>query len=279
MLRKSALLSFIFACQYLTSSPALADTAKTKLSITSGAHFLRGDYDNDVRTEMRYYPLTLKYRHGPWRYALTLAYLDIEGPRNLVAGVRGAINADPLTSQAQAKRSESGIADILAKVSYTQSFASQQPLWGTAQLKLKHPAGDEKKGLSTGETDYSAQYEIMTLHGKWAPFATLGYKRRGDLHYTSFDQRDGISRQITTNLQDGFYGSIGFTHLTGKTLSWGGFWDAREAANSENENPQEIILYGQYKAEKHWKLSAYAGAGLNDNSSDLLSGIQLTYEF
>src|SRR5262244_4109710 len=49
-----------------------------------GAEYSSGDYGAPQKTDIFYVPFAVKYETGPWAYKLTVPYVEITGPGNVI---------------------------------------------------------------------------------------------------------------------------------------------------------------------------------------------------
>lgn len=248
-------------------------------SISVGTHYLKGDYGEPVETKMWYLPVTLKHRSRKWMAQLTVPYLKLDGPSNVVGGIREPLSAGGGSGEAV---SEQGLGDVIAKGSYNLLYNTEKQLLLDMQARWKIPTADEKKALGTGQDDYSLQLDIARRWNEYSGFASLGYKWRGDGSIkreveTQPGTRELVSQQLS--LDDGAYVSLGGIWHYRATSQLGMVWDYREPANKENAAIQEAIVYGKWRLDRHWSVMTYFGRGFSRNSSDATLGLQCGYRF
>ncbi|HEY9199220.1 MAG TPA: hypothetical protein VIR60_07625, partial [Gammaproteobacteria bacterium] len=186
----------------LVFNPAIA--AETTVSL--GVDYSTGDYGGSESTDILYYPLILKYATGPWIGKLTVPYIRIKGPGDVVPDI-GRVG-----TFIRPTRTEQGLGDVVA--SLTRAVYSSESVLLDATGKVKFGTANEDRSLGTGENDYSLQLDGYVPVGKATPLATLGYKVFGDP--SGYD------------LDNVVFASAGFTYALQERLSTGAIFDYRE---------------------------------------------------
>ena len=132
----------------------------------------------------------------------------------------------------------------------------------TVQVKI--PTADEKRGLGTGATDYSAKLELFRSHGPWTPSAAIGYRILGD--------------NAEFKLGNAWLGSAGMDYRVSPTINAGGLLDWREPASRNSDDALEFLPYLSWKAGGGITLTAYGTVGLADGSPpDRGIGVQVSF--
>ena len=226
--------------------------AETTVSL--GIDYNTGDYGGSESTDIIYVPLILKYETGPWIGKLTVPYIRIKGPGDVIPDI-GRVGPGTAT-----RRTEQGLGDVVA--SLTRAVYSGENLLLDATGKVKFPTANEDRSLGTGEADYSAQVDAYVPAGKFTPLGTLGYRVFGD--------------PPGTNLDNVFYVSAGFTYAVDKKLNAGAIFDYREASSSRSEARRELLAFVSKKLQPGWSLQGYAVRGFSDDSPDWGVGLILS---
>lgn len=76
----------------LSGSIPIASAAEGTFSAGTGFDFSTGNYGTSTTTDILSIPVFGKYETGPWAFKLTVPYVEISGPGNMVPGV-GRVNA------------------------------------------------------------------------------------------------------------------------------------------------------------------------------------------
>lgn len=246
-------------------------------SVSVGAHYLKGDYDDAIDTKMWYAPVTIKHRSTQWMGQVTIPYLKLDGPSNVVGGIREPLSVGESTGEV----SEQGLGDVIFKGSYNLQYNTEKLMVVDLVGKWKLPTADEEKGLGTGQDDYSLQLDLARRWEKYTAFSSLGYKWRGDGTIKREVEQQGTRELISQalSLDDGAYVSLGGVWHYQPMKQLGLVWDYREPANKDNGAIQEAIFYGKWRLDRHWSVMSYLGRGFTRNSSDGTVGIQCNYRF
>lgn len=252
----------LFALLTLTLSPLplSADTLKGDFSLSSGATFTSGEYGSDNTTEMLYIPVTLKYKQDKWKVKLTIPYIKIKGPQNVVREI-GQVSQNVLVNNA----TNEGLGDINLSVGYQVFYSPKTKTLLDLTGKVKFGTADENRNLGTGENDFSLALGVYKLLGDFTPYATIGRKLYGD--------SDRIE------LDDVFFGSLGLSYKLSQTSSAGVNLYLKEKTASTRSSTRQASAYVSYKLDSDWKLQAYVIGGLSDNTPDLGGGFSLGYQF
>jgi hypothetical protein len=250
-------------CALSAAQPArAADVAKPGTEpegrrFSAGMEVTRGDYGQPGDTTIIYVPLSYQMTSGPWQFGLTVPWISVDGPGNVVRDL-GSFGG------AGASRSESGLGDIIA--SATRSLATTAG--GTAfdlTGKLKLGTASRSDGLGTGEEDLHFQLDVYRRVGEFTPFATLGYKILGD--------PPGV------DLRDVFYLELGATRRIDERRSAGLMWHGQEKTTSAGDPQSELTAYYIVRLDMQWKAQFYGLLGLADGSPDFGAGTFLIRNF
>jgi hypothetical protein len=249
----------------VSGKPLPAEAQEGIFSAGAGFDFSSGDYGTSSTTDIYSFPVFGKYEIGPWIFKLTVPYIIIHGPGNVVPGVgrvnavRGNPNAAPTTN------TESGIGDVVAAVTYNVFSRGASDIVVDLTGKVKFGTADENKGLGTGENDYSAQVDVYKSFGQFTALGSVGYSILGS--------SDSIP------LNNVFYGSVGGAYKFDNRTSGGVILDLREAASSTSGPRSEATAYVAYKFTDVWKGQAYVLKGFANGSPDYGIGANIARSF
>jgi outer membrane putative beta-barrel porin/alpha-amylase len=246
----------------LAASSATALAADGAATVGAGADYSSGKYGGTQKTEILYVPFTGKYEIGPWAFKLIVPYIEITGPGNVVGA-----GADRVTLPGgnAARRTESGLGDIVANAFYNVVNERNAPFGLDVGAKAKLGTADRAKGLGTGENDYSVQADIFKPLGEFTAFGSLGYRWYGD--------PPGVS------LRNVPYGSIGASRRMSSETSAGLTYDFRPPITAAGSRISEATGFVSQRLSREWKLQVYAVKGFSNGSPDFGVGALLNYSF
>ena len=79
------------------------------LTLGAGAEYTSGKYTDTETTDMLYFPFYGRYESGPWILKVTVPFIWIEGPSNVV-GIGEDVVTLPGTGE---RRTDSGLGDVV----------------------------------------------------------------------------------------------------------------------------------------------------------------------
>jgi hypothetical protein len=235
-----------------------------EFGVSIGAEYTTGDYGGVASTDIWYFPLTLRYETERWLWWLTIPYLIVEGPGDVVIIGGGGMGGHRTVTTTTTRRTESGIGDIIAAASYRLlTQAESRPALDVAG-KVYLGTADEAKGLGTGENDAAVQLSLTKDVRAWTWFGTFGYLFTGDPAGVTF--------------KDVFYGRLDVEHdFDPHTV--GVAFDAQEATVPGSDRPAKLTGYLTTRPGKNSKLTAYLLRGLSDGSPEWGVGITFALQY
>jgi hypothetical protein len=240
----------------LATLPVAADPG---FSLTTGLDYSTGKYGGTESTDMLYIPVTGKYEVDKYTLKLTVPYLQVTGPGNVVRDV-GQIGPASTT-----RTKQSGLGDIVVAGTYDMYGGHANGTFVDVTAKIKFGTADEAKGLGTGKNDYALQADLYKTFGKNTVFGTLGYKVMGS--------PPGVT------LNNVFYASLGAGHQYSQETSAGLILNLQEKAFPTGFPQQELTAYVSRKLGKTWKAQAYAVKGFSNGSPDWGAGAMFSVAF
>lgn len=227
-----------------------------------GAEYSSGDYGSPQKTDTYYVPFAVKHETGPWTFKLTVPYLEVTGPGNVIgAGADRVVIGDGNA----ARRTASGIGDVVGTAFYNVLDDRKAPVGLDLGVKVKFPTANSDKGLGTGETDYAVQADLFKTMGSFTPFGTIGYRWYGDPQGVDF-------RNV-------FYGSVGGAYRFSRQTTAGLVYDFRDAVVSGGARVSELTGYVSQRLSENVKLQVYALTGFSDASPNFAAGLNLGYSY
>ncbi len=263
MRRMRSILRFLLPLAALATRGACA-ADDDKLSLTTGFDYSTGSYGESQDTTITYIPVTGKYETGPWTFGLTVPWIDVNGPGDVVRDI-GPVRANGrrLTSNT-ATRDESGLGDIIAAATYN-AFSSPDGRALDLTAKYKFGTADRDKGLGTGEDDIYLEVDAYRTIDRFTPFVTLGYKILGS--------PPGIP------LNNVFFAQFGGSYKLDDIRSVGLMWFGQQAVVDGGPPMSEVTAFYTQKLSPLWKAQLYGVLGLADGSPDYGIGAMVTRSF
>ncbi|MFA5824879.1 MAG: hypothetical protein WC825_02770, partial [Gallionellaceae bacterium] len=230
-------------------------TAQGAYSLSSGIDYSSGKYGEPTATEVTYIPFTGKYETDSWILKLTVPYISISGPGNVIANIGQAVNTS------NAVRTDAGLGDIVASTNYSLVNSKRSGVIVDITGKVKFGTADKFKGLGSGANDYAGETSIYKIMDSLSVFTTLGYK--------VFGQSPGYT------LDDVFYGSLGISKKMGEQTSTGLIYDYRQATSTWSDPQQIWTVFLNRKINTKWKVQTYLFTGSGNSSPDYGGGAML----
>ena len=227
-----------------------------------GAEYSKGDFGSPQPTDTYYVPFAVKHETGPWILKLTVPYLEITGPGNVIgAGSDRVVIGDGNAP----RRTASGLGDVVGAVFYNALDDRKSAVGVDVGVKVKFGTANSDKGLGTGENDYAVQADLYKTMGSFTPFGTIGYRWYGDPPGVNF-------RNVP-------YASLGGAYRLSQDTSLGAVYDFRDSVFAGGPKVSELTGYVSQKLSKEVKLQLYALAGFSDASPDYAIGLNLSYAY
>lgn len=263
ILAMSAAVAVLASHAVAGDQPGQLTTAETqwgRFSLSTGINYSTGDYGQSEKTDILYVPLTGRVDAGDWVFKLTVPYVSVTGPGNVVQGI-GVVGAG-----ATARTTESGLGDVVAAVTRTVFASTDGGTLLDLTGKVKLGTADADRGLGTGENDYSLAIEPAHRLGDYTAFGTLGYKVVGD--------PDG------SDLDNVVFASLGGSTEMRPGTSAGLSLDTQGASSSASPGAQwDVTAFVTSRLDDSWKGQAYVSRGLSDASPDWSGGAMATLTF
>ena len=233
-----------------------------RVALLTGVDYTSGEYGGADDIEDTYFPVTAKVDYGRLGFRLTVPYLRVRAPSGTVVLGPGG---QPIAGSGDIK-TESGLGDIVGGVTlYDVIHNADAGIFLDVTAKIKFPTADEKKGLGTGETDYSVQADFYKYVDDWTLLMSAGYKLYGD--------SSGVS------LDNAFFWSIGGVYQLAPQVRGGLIFDFRESAFSSGDSIQELTAFLSRQLNDAWRIQVHMLTGFSDASPDWGSGFMVKYSF
>src|SRR2546421_4498330 len=232
------------------------------LTLGTGFDYTTGKYGGSEKTDILYLPFYARYDTGAWIFKVTVPYLRISGPGNVIGAGEDRVT---IPGRAGARRTESGLGDIVGSAFYNVLNERRAPIGIDLGVKVKFGTADETKGLGTGQNDYSLQADLFKPLGNWTAFGSLGHRWYGD--------PPGV------NLRNVFYWSIGASNRLSSQTSAGLAYDFRPAIIAGGGQISELTAFLSHRLSREWKIQPYAVVGFGRASPDFGIGTQIAYSY
>lgn len=242
---------------------AVVGQARSEIKSSSGEFgldtslvYASGDYGLDTTTEVWVGLLSPAYESKTWRLQASVPYLRLTGPASVVGNVS--------STTASTNRTENGLGD--ASISLTRKFdAAQRGFLFEFGGKVKFPTGAEVKGLGTGETDASLQFDAYKVGWRVTPFVSVGYQYLG--------------KSEAYPMKSGPFASIGVVYPVAETTTLGAVasWKARMV--EDGDASVDAMLFIQRNLNDRVRLQLFVMKGFTDASPTLCAGLTAGLKF
>lgn len=237
--------------------------AESAFSLTSGVDYSSGKYGQSKSTDITYIPLVAKYETETTTLKLTIPWLQITGPGDVV-GVDATLVKDDSNRKIT---TESGLGDVVFSATRTiANFGETRPLILDITGKIKFATASKSKGLGTGENDYTVELDAYKpLDNPITLFGGLGYKKMGDPE--------------DINLNNVWFASAGLSYKINPSTSAGVMGDYRQETLNTSYPMREVTAFVTHKFNAQYKLQSYLTHGYSDVSADWGGGVMLGCSF
>ncbi|MCH2170237.1 hypothetical protein MK489_05605 [Myxococcota bacterium] len=222
-------------------------------SFSTGVHYISGDYGYPDDTTILYVPLGAKLDLYPFTVRLTVPYLRMEGPSNVlpdntqISGPEGNVTT------------RNGLGEILGSVSYFYDPKSEIVPWIEFTFRTTFPTQTEED-LGTGDFAFSTQVDLFDRWGEFTPILTFGRKFF-----------------LNELLDDRFYTSVGGLYEISESVDIGLFYDWYQSSSRTNPlDAHELVPYLSYDVSKSVSIAPYGVIGLSKGSADFGVGLSFT---
>ncbi len=244
-----------FACVLFLTGALRAE----ELTLTTGFDYSTGDYGLPLSTEIITIPLSVSYvvNHTTWE--LSLPYLRIDGPGEVVPGI-GRYTRRLLRS----KTVSQGLGDLT--LGATQNFiATDQPWSWAAGAEMKFGTASTDKSLGTGEDDFATHVDFSYTAGSLTPFVTVGYRWLGN--------------PAGSDLRNYTFGTVGVNWACTEKLTLALLLDWAEKNSDSGSTSSNLTLSVSRALGEKWHAQAYGVLGNSDSSADYGLGFSLSRGF
>jgi len=242
--------------------PSTAWSGEPVFSMGVGAEYATGDYGGTSSIDETYLPITASLDMDRVSLRVTVPYLSVRAPELTVVDVP---DGQPIITEGP-RRTESGVGDVIAALTVYDVLVSGD---GSLALdltgKVKFGTADADKGLGTGEHDYSLQVDVFKFFSSMKLVGSLGYTLRGDPAYYDLD--------------DSVYATLGIGFSPSDTLSFGAFYDYRQASVQGTDAIQQVSGWIGTSVGGRGRAEFYVNAGFGDSTPEWGAGVSLSTSF
>lgn len=224
-----------------------------------------GKYGSSQSTTVRYIPFTGKYQDESWTFKMTIPYLEITGPQNLINVLNGVAPTGPAAASMPVTRS--GLGDVVLTATHHTYSNVQSGFFARLTGKAKLGTASRAKGLGTEENDFAFQSDLYQMSGRVTLFGTLGFKAYGNPTGAAY------------KLNNGFFGSIGGVNRLTLNADAGATLNLGEKTLETGSHRAEAVIFGSYRIEKNWKVRGYVLRGLTESVPAWGTGAAIGYTF
>lgn len=239
-------------------TPAVAED---QFSLGTGFDYSSGKYGNAASTDILYIPVTGRYESDKLTLKLTVPYISITGPGGIIQGI-GRVRMGSTTGRTL-RTTNSGLGDITTSAGYTVYSGDALSLDLVGNIKFG--TADAKKGLGTGQNDYSGQFDGYYTLNKTTLYATAGHKVYGS--------------PAGANLNSASYSTIGASQRLNNETSAGVMLDLAKSPSTTSSDQQEVTVYISKKISPNIKGQVNFLKGFSNGSPDFGGGIMVTGYF
>jgi hypothetical protein len=239
--------------------------ADGEFGLGAGVNYSSGKYGTGTETKIVSVPFIARYDTDLWAFKLTVPFLHITSPNNVIPGVGSFDTSRSRRRRTAGTTTASGIGDTTASATYTAWYDEDSERGLDLTGRIKFATGEAAKGLGTGSTDESVQVDVYQTLNRLTVFADIGY--------TNFGQSDFVQLDNALN-----YG-IGASNKFSSTDSIGASLDGRQRVTASGFPQRELTFFWNRKTDSATRLQAYFLVGLAKGSPDKGLGVSLTHTF
>ncbi len=244
---------------------ATAQGVAAESSYSVGVEYSSGDYDSGDTTHAWYIPVGWQYYNGRMMAEVTLPWLIVEGSSDVTYDGRrlsgSGMGSGGGGGTSASSRTASGMGDIIVGAGYLllPQGASRPQL--AARAKVKFGTASVRKGLGTGENDYSLQLDVA--QGMFE--GLVGYRWLGDTSTVDYNDIAFAGAALTWPLGADYGVRLGYY--------------AEQASLSGSDDVNELTAAFNGRFENRFAYSVYYTAGFTDSSADSVIGASISSNF
>ncbi len=247
---------------------------------TVGGDYSSGKYGQATRTTIWDVPFSAGYSGSLWSFRVTVPYLHVSGPSNVIPGIGVVRNNNPIgrglnrllgvggvtPPSTVTSGTASGLGDVVAQATLhaVKDTSSQFELDVTGRVEFGTASAN--KGLGTGQNDYGAEVDAYKgLGASWTAFGGVGYTNLGSSRYIQ--------------LRNVWSANVGVNYAMDNADSAGLYLFYQQRPSVYGYSRQEATLYYNHKVDRSWALQGYMLGGFANGSPDYGFGASAKYTF
>ncbi len=239
-----------------TANRETGETIASLVNASTASQFIRGDGTNECLVSGNGQP-------------------EDNPPAGCPTASTSTTSSTPIVTRAA--QTQSGLGDVTASAFVTVLDPAKSVVGLDLGSKIKLATADRDKCLiTTGENDYSGQADFYQTFGKFSPYLSVGWTRKGDP-----ELRDATCTKLggRINFRNPWYAGIGFSYKFTDATSAGLSYDFRNKLLPGSDPVSEASLFVAQKLTPNLKLQIYGIAGFSDISPDWGLGATVGYTF
>lgn len=271
-------LKVAIAASLLASAAPLAQAADQGAPyVSAGVDYSSGKYGLGTTTTIWDVPLSIGYRGSAWSFSVTLPYLHVSGPGNVIPGIGLVANTNPQgrgrggsvtggTPSTFLSGTASGMGDVVAQATFHAIQNKDAGFALDVTGRVKFGTANADNGLGTGKNDYGAAVDVYkTLGSAWMAFGGVGYTRLGSSTYIQ--------------LNNVWSGNAGMSYALDSGDSAGLYLFYQQRPADTGYTRREATLFYNHKISDAWILRGYVLGGFADGSPDYGAGVSARVSF
>lgn len=256
----------------VTAAASAADG--TRIGI--GAETSSGRYGTPSTTRIDSIPVSVSTTRGAWTVKASLPWLRVDGDANVVPGLGGVSNLNPLGrgrtglpvvdptpgGGATPQRGKaSGAGDLRLATTYMVA-GTRAGVGVTGSAKIA--TADEDKGLGTGANDYGAAIDAYRNVGRGTLFGGVGYTRFGGSPHIEVESAANANAGVSVAAGRG---------RVGVQVDW------REPVTRSSDARRDATGFYARPLGHASEVQVFAGKGMGDGGPDWSAGVGLSVGF
>ena len=278
MNRDGVLWSFVLAAVvFMALQPAHAGDGGSFYA-SLGGNYTSGKYGQATSTTIWDVPFSAGYSGNRWSFRVTVPYLYVSGPANVIPGIGAIRNNNPIgrglghllgggtTGSTTTSGTASGLGDVTAQATLHALKSRSEQFELDVTGKVEFGTASASKGLGTGQNNYVGEVNVYKgLGSSWTAFGGVGYSVLGSSTYIQ--------------LKNVWSANVGVNYAMDRADSAGIFLYYQQRPSVYGYSRQEATFYYNHKVDRSWSLQGYMLGGFANGSPDFGLGASAKYAF